>query len=149
MPINGAVDLHRAETESARGAGGGADRVRPVDLLETRFVHGDALRLADLDETFDAVTDSGLLHVFSDVDMPRVIRGVHAVLRPSGTYWVLCFSEHASLPGPRQLTEQNIATLFRDSWRVKRIEPAHFDVMPSRGNDELTAAARLVAIERI
>jgi cyclopropane fatty-acyl-phospholipid synthase-like methyltransferase len=88
----------------------------------------DALRLAALAETFDTVTDSGLLHVFSDQDMELLIRGVHAVLRPAGLYWLMCFSEHATFPGPRRLTQQHIATLFKDGWQIRSIEHARFEV---------------------
>jgi len=82
---------------------------------------------------FDTVTDSGLLHVFSDQEMQQVIRGIHAVLRPSGRYWLMCFSEHATLPGPRRLTKQRIATLFKDGWQIRSIEHAQFEVIAGRG----------------
>ena len=96
--------------------------------LSARFIEGDALQLAALGEMFDTVTDSGLLHVFSDQEMQQVIRGIHAVLRPSGRYWLMCFSEHATLPGPRRLTKQLIATLFKDGWQIRSIEQAQFKV---------------------
>src|ERR1700730_17972565 len=67
-----AVAITRAQAK-ARGRG-----------LSARFIQGDALQLAALGEMFGAVTDSGLLHVFSDQEMQQVIRGIHAVLRPSG-----------------------------------------------------------------
>jgi 2-polyprenyl-3-methyl-5-hydroxy-6-metoxy-1,4-benzoquinol methylase len=119
--------------------------------LSARFIQGDALQLAALGETFDTVTDSGLLHVFSDQEMQQVIRGIHAVLRPSGRYWLMCFSEHATLPGPRRLTKQRIATLFKDGWQIRSIEHAQFEVIAGRGHDEgdKTAAAWLAGIERL
>jgi hypothetical protein len=85
-----------------------------------------------LAKTFDTVTDSGLLHVFSDQDMERLIRGVHAVLRPSGLYWLMCFSEHATFPGPRRLTQQHIATLFKEGWQIRSVEHAQFEVIAGR-----------------
>jgi 2-polyprenyl-3-methyl-5-hydroxy-6-metoxy-1,4-benzoquinol methylase len=119
--------------------------------LSARFIQGDALQLAALGELFDTVTDSGLLHVFSDQEMQQVIGGIHAVLRPSGRYWLMCFSEHATLPGPRRLTKQCIGTLFKDSWQIRSIERAQFEVIAERGHDEgdKTAAAWLAGIERL
>jgi 2-polyprenyl-3-methyl-5-hydroxy-6-metoxy-1,4-benzoquinol methylase len=119
--------------------------------LSARFIQGDALQLAALGETFDAVTDSGLLHVFSDQDMQQVIRGIHAVLRPSGWYWLMCFSEHATFPGPRRLTKEQIATLFKDGWQIQSIEQARFEVIAGRGEDESgkIAAAWLAGIKRL
>lgn len=108
--------------------------------LPARFVHGDALQLAALGETFDTVTDSGLLHVLSDHDMQQVIRGLHAVLRPSGHYWLLCFSEHATGPGPRRLTKQHISTLFSGGWEIKDIQPASFQPVAGRGYEQMTAS---------
>src|SRR5262245_61906870 len=81
--------IERAETKAAERD------------LSVRFVQGDALGLADLGEEFDTVTDCGLLHVFSDEDMQQLVHGVHDVLRPGGRYVVACFSEHATLDGPR------------------------------------------------
>jgi SAM-dependent methyltransferase len=118
--------------------------------LSVRFIQGDALRLAALAETFDTVTDSGLLHVFSDPDMELLIRGVHVVLRPAGLYWLMCFSEHATFPGPRRLTQQHIATLFKDGWQIRSIEHARFEVIAGRGEDEgKIAAAWLAGIKRL
>jgi 2-polyprenyl-3-methyl-5-hydroxy-6-metoxy-1,4-benzoquinol methylase len=119
--------------------------------LSARFIQGDALQLAALGEMFDAVTDSGLLHVFSDQEMQQVIRGVHVLLRPSGRYWLMCFSEHATLPGPRRLTKQHIAALFKDGWQIRSIEQAQFKVISERGHDEgdKAAAAWLAGIERL
>ena len=115
--------------------------------LPVRFVLSDALQLTALGETFDTVTDSGLLHVLSDHDIQQVIRGVHAVLRPSGHYWLLCFSEHATAPGPRRLTKQDINTLFSKGWEIKDVQPGSFQPVPGRGMEPETASW-LVGIER-
>jgi SAM-dependent methyltransferase len=119
--------------------------------LSARFIQGDALQLAALEETFDTVTDSGLLHVFSDQGMQQVIRGIHAVLRPSGRYWLLCFSEEATFLGPRRLTKQHIASLFKDGWQIRSIEHAQFQQIVGRDDNESckTAAAWLAGIERL
>jgi hypothetical protein len=36
-----------------------------------------------------------------------------------GLYWLMCFSEHATFPGPRRLTQQHIATLFKSYARCR------------------------------
>jgi SAM-dependent methyltransferase len=119
--------------------------------ISVRFIHGDALRLAELGETFDTVTDSGLLHVLSDQQMRQVIRGLHSVLRPSGYYWLMCFNQQATLSGPRRLTKQRIATLFKEGWTVQSIQHARFQVVPGRGYETIEngAAAWLAGIERL
>ena len=118
--------------------------------LAVRFIQGDALRLAALAETFDTVTDCGLLHVFSDQDVELLIRGVHAVLRPAGIYWLMCCSEHATFPGPRRLTQQHIAALLKDGWQIRSIEHARFEVTAGRGENEgKIPAAWLAGIERL
>jgi SAM-dependent methyltransferase len=126
-------------------------RVRANErALPVQFLHADALCLADLGESFDTVTDSGLLHVFSDEQMQRLIGGVHTVLRPGGSYCVLCFSERATHPGPRRLAREDIRSLFAEGWRIESLTRAHFEVIA--GRDEFTedsAAAWLAVIERI
>jgi SAM-dependent methyltransferase len=119
--------------------------------LSARFIHGDALQVAELGETFDTVTDSGLLHVLSDQHMEQLVAGVHAVLRPSGGYWLMCFSEHATVQGPRRLTQEHIATLFNDGWEIQSIQPATFEVIAGHGRNEgdKTAAAWLAHIRRL
>lgn len=118
--------------------------------LAARFIHGDALTLADLGETFDTVTDSGLLHIFGDTDMRRVTEGVHTVLRPGGRYWLMCFSEHATAPGPRRLTQQRIRELFQSGWHIHNIKAAQFEILPGRfaDLDKHASAAWLAEIER-
>src|ERR1700730_10534881 len=72
--------------------------------LLARFVVGSALDLLSLEETFDTVVDSGLLHILSDADQALLVARVHAVLRPGGDLHLLAFNEHATWPGPRRLT---------------------------------------------
>lgn len=95
------------------------------------FALMDVLELARLAERFETAIDSGLLHVFSDEDRQRLIAGLHAVLLPGGYYHLLCFSEHATLPGPRRLTQAEIRASFEAGWEVEAIEAARFEI---RGN---------------
>jgi SAM-dependent methyltransferase len=117
--------------------------------LPTQFLQADALRLTDLGESFDTVTDSGLLHVFSDEQMRQLIGSVHTVLREGGSYCVLCFSERATHPGPRRLTREDVRSLFSRGWRIESLERARFEVIGGRGFTEDSTAAWLVVIERV
>ncbi|MBV9166622.1 MAG: class I SAM-dependent methyltransferase [Solirubrobacterales bacterium] len=119
--------------------------------VQARFIVGDALRLNELGETFDTITDSGLLHVLSDREIEQLIRGIHAALRPAGRYWLMCFSERATHPGPRKLTKARIARLFQAGWTVHSIHATRFETVAGRGfeENENAAAAWLVAIQRV
>jgi ubiquinone/menaquinone biosynthesis C-methylase UbiE len=117
------------------------------------FIQGDALQLTQLSETYDTVVDCGLLHVFSDDDMQRLINEVRAVLRPSGHYVVACFSDEATLNGPRKLTKDELHALFREGWRIESIEPVTLGIVPGRAelrgaDDAHGAAAWLAVIQR-
>jgi hypothetical protein len=83
--------------------------------------------------------------------MTHVVRGLHAVLRPAGRYWLMCFSEHSTGNGPRKLTRQRIATLFEHGWKIHGIEADRFQTVPGRGYAEHpnTTAAWLCEIERV
>jgi SAM-dependent methyltransferase len=129
-----AIAVERA-AEKARSRGLGA-----------RFVEADVQELEGLGETFDTITDSGCLHTLSDAAMQRAIRGAHAVLRPGGTYWLLCFNEHATGPGPRRITQDDIAALFAGGWKVKSIEAAHFELVAGHA---FGPSAWLAGIERL
>jgi SAM-dependent methyltransferase len=100
--------------------------------IRARFAVADALELARLGERFDTVVDSGLLHVFSDADRVRLVAGLGAVLVPGGRYHLLCFSELATIPGPRRLTVGEIAATFPDGWRLESLERCRFEINPDR-----------------
>jgi SAM-dependent methyltransferase len=117
--------------------------------IPVRFICGDALRLGELGETFDTVTDCGLLHVLSDAQMVRLIAGVRAVLRPGGRLWLMCFSEHSTGNGPRKLTAQRIRSQFARGWEVESLAPARFHTVPGRYVDQPLTAAWLVAVKRV
>jgi SAM-dependent methyltransferase len=114
--------------------------------LLSRFLEADVQELASLGETFDTITDSGCLHALSDAAMQRAVREAHAVLRPGGTYWLLCFNEHATGPGPRRITQEDIAELFADGWVVKSIEAAEFQLVAPHA---FGPSAWLARIERL
>jgi SAM-dependent methyltransferase len=118
--------------------------------VSARFVEGDVTQLAVLQERFDTITDSGCLHTLSDEDMQRAVAGAHTVLRPGGTYWLMCFNEHATVPGPRRITRERITELFADSWQVHSIHDARFElVAPEVFGNGASSSAWLARIERL
>ena len=116
--------------------------------LTARFVEADVQDLASLDETFDAITDSGCLHTLSDEAMRAAVDGAHTVLRPGGIYWLKCFNEHATGPGPRRVTQEQITELFADGWEVVSIEATKFLLLESYDFGEDAARAWLARIVR-
>lgn len=118
--------------------------------LSARFAVADVTELAAMEERFDTITDSGCLHTLSDEAMQRAVAGAHTVLRPGGTYWLMCFNEHATVPGPRRLTRERIAELFADGWNVHSIQEAHFDLIaPEVFGEDASSSAWLARIERV
>jgi SAM-dependent methyltransferase len=96
--------------------------------VRATFLVADALDLAGLGKTFDTVVDCGLFHVLSDDERPRYARSLAAVLRPGGTYLMLCFSEHVpGTLGPRRVTQAEIRQTFDAGWRVNYIREARFE----------------------
>lgn len=88
----------------------------------------DALDLGRLRTTFDTVIDSGLFHTFDDGERTVFTRSLASVLRPGGTYIMMCFSEHEpGRWGPRRVTQREIRDTFRDSWRINWIRKAMFE----------------------
>src|ERR1700724_1732818 len=115
-----------------------------------RFVVGTALDLPSLEENFDTVIDSGLLHILSDADRARLVAGLYAVLRPGGYLHLLAFNEHATWPGPRRLTQTEIRTTFKQGWEVEAIGTSRFEVVDASGGAEawLASIRRLPALLR-
>lgn len=140
------VGLDASQTAIAKARAKAAER-----KTEAVFVVGDALELATLGRQFDTVIECGLLHVLSDRDRARLVASVAAVLRAGGRYFVLCLSEHATIPGPRRLTADEIRAAFTEGWRVESIVPTHIEINVTETgswNSE-RAAAWLACIERL
>jgi SAM-dependent methyltransferase len=58
--------------------------------IPARFLVWDALRLDELDLTFDTVVDSAMFHVLGDAQRDRLVAVLETVLRPGGRYFVFC-----------------------------------------------------------
>lgn len=77
------------------------------------FLVADALNLQVLGRRFNTVIDSGLFHVLPDKKRPVFLRSLASVLRPGGTYFMLCFNEHEPGSwGPRRVTRAEIRENF-------------------------------------
>ena len=114
--------------------------------LKATFQVWNVLELDRLGRTFDTVIDSGLFHALSLSDIPRFVAGLKAVLRPGGTYLMLCFSEHEPGGwGPRRVTQAEIRSAFANGWRINYIREARFDTL--HGPDG--ARAWLASITRV
>jgi SAM-dependent methyltransferase len=96
--------------------------------LPGEFEVHDARDLGSLGRRFDTVIDSGLFHVFSDADRPRFASSLRKVLRPGGSYLLLCFSDRQpGEEGPRRVSEAEIRATFAAHWRIDFIREARFE----------------------
>jgi ubiquinone/menaquinone biosynthesis C-methylase UbiE len=114
--------------------------------LPVTFQVADALQLQALGTTFETVLDSGLFHVFSDEDRVLFVQSLARVLKPGGTYYLLCFSdqESSSGPGPRRVSRAEIFASFAHGWRVNEIRATRFETTNGQG-----AAAWLASITHL
>jgi cyclopropane fatty-acyl-phospholipid synthase-like methyltransferase len=127
-----AIELAREKAE-ARG-------------LRVTLEVGDVLHLEALGRQFDAITDSGVFHVFADEERPTFVRSLRSALLPGGVYYMMCFSDRQPGNwGPRRVTQAELRSAFADGWSVESIEPALFDV----NIDANGAQAWLATIRRL
>jgi methyltransferase (TIGR00027 family) len=104
--------------------------------IRATFLVADALDLAALGRTFDIAFDSGLFHTFPDADRPRFERGLSAVIRPGGRYFMLCFSDREpGTEGPRRVSQAEIRSTFSDGWQVDSIVEEHFATRDGLGGE--------------
>ena len=100
--------------------------------LTARFEVADALRLADLGLTFDAILDCGTFHVFEDEDRARYVASLASVLRDGGYCYLMCFSDRQRGKwGPRRVSQEELRDAFGPGWRVTSIEADTFEVNES------------------
>ena len=95
--------------------------------VPARFMVWDALSLADLDERFETVIDSGLFHVFDDDDRARYVKALGSVLQPGGSYLLCCFSDRQPGDwGPRRISQKEIRASFGVGWTVTSLAATRF-----------------------
>lgn len=133
------IDASRAAIEKAQA------KARERGLDATFLVH-DAIHLQRLKRAFDTIVDAGLFHVFSDRERQLYAAGLASVLRPGGTYFMLCLSEQEPVDwgGPRRVRQAEIRELFAKKWEVNYIREAKFEI-----NQRPDAAAWLASITRV
>lgn len=96
--------------------------------ISASFLLHDALDLPTLGRSFDAVLDSGLFHAVWDDAIPRFVEGLRRVLRPGGTYHLLCFSTlEPNWGGPRRVSQAEIRSTFAQGWRIDSIREGTFE----------------------
>jgi ubiquinone/menaquinone biosynthesis C-methylase UbiE len=134
----------REKVAAMRDAGAAASEV-------PTFLEGDALGLPDLaglGGPFDTAIDSGLFHTFGDEERALFAASLFGVLKPAGTYYMLCFSEHQpGAFGPRRVSQREIREVFSEEagWRVDSIVAAQFEALLPGGH----AQAWLASITRL
>jgi len=100
--------------------------------LQAEFLQMDALKLGDLDRTFDSVIDCGLFHVLADEDRPPYVDGLAHVTKPGGRVFLMCFSnEQPGEVGPRRISQDELREAFSDGWTIESIAPARFEPNPN------------------
>lgn len=116
------VDISERAIERAR------EKAEARGLTVTLKV-GDVLHLEDLGRRFDAITDSGVFHVFADDERPIFVQSLRSALRDGGLYFMMCFSDRQPGDwGPRRVTQAELRSAFADGWSIESIEPARFEV---------------------
>jgi SAM-dependent methyltransferase len=94
--------------------------------VAAHFLVWDALALADLNEQFDTVLDSGLFHVFDDDRRAKYVSSLAVVVKPGGQVLLACFSDRQPGDwGPRRVRQAELRDAFAD-WDIQSIEPVQF-----------------------
>ncbi len=100
--------------------------------ITATFLVKDALTLADWDERFDSVIDSGLFHVFPDDQRKRYVEGLANVVKPGGRLFLACFrDDEPGTQGPRRVSRKELFDAFASGWAVESIQPLQFEVLPA------------------
>ena len=97
--------------------------------LAARFLVGNVLDLRAVGGSFRSVVDSGTFHTLDDHERQRYVTELARCIEPTGTVFLLCFSELTpGDEGPRRVTQAEIRTAFSGGWNVKDIVPERFEV---------------------
>ncbi len=92
------------------------------------FRVSDALNQEFEDEMFDYATDSGLFHTFDDNSRRKYVAEIARVIRPGGTYFMMCFSdkEPTDWGGPRRVSKKEILSSLSPLFTVNYVRDAFF-----------------------
>ncbi|KKL17924.1 hypothetical protein LCGC14_2480650, partial [marine sediment metagenome] len=102
--------------------------------LKVPFFAFDALHLGCLGMVFDTVIDTGLFHVYSDIEKKIFINSIAQALKKGGQYHMLCISElEKGSFGPRRVTQDEIRSLFSEGWEIRSIKEARPETNLEKG----------------
>jgi SAM-dependent methyltransferase len=80
---------------------------------------------------FDTILDSGLFHVFDDVDRARYVTVLAEAIRPGGRCYLACFSDKQPGDwGPRRVTRQELFGTFSEGWAIEQLDEMAFEINP-------------------
>jgi len=118
------VDFLAGPLDVARGKAAGRG-------VAANFLRMDALAVGEIPERFDAVTDCGLFHTFDDAGRRDYVRALARLLEPGAKLFLLCFADaEPGEHGPRRVSERELREAFAEGWRIERLEPSRFEVVP-------------------
>lgn len=101
--------------------------------LSVAFLVKDALTLAEWDERFDNVIDSGLFHVFGVRDRREYVAGLRTILKPGGFLFLVCWSDaEPGTHGPHRISTEDLHDAFNDGWAIESIQPCEIKSRPTR-----------------
>ncbi len=89
--------------------------------VEVGFLVGDFLFLPFKSGQFDFAFDFGCFHHVEAKDRVTFIEGVYEVLKPKGTFFLVCFS-HKNGPAWNHFTKEQILELFEDYFQIEWIK---------------------------
>ena len=87
---------------------------------------------------FGTILDSGVLHVFSDLDRIVYLEGLARAAAPGGSLVVVVFSERETRPrGPRRMTRSELKELLSSTgWKIESVLPHRYESHPHPGGAE-------------
>jgi ubiquinone/menaquinone biosynthesis C-methylase UbiE len=101
-----------------------------------KFILGNALKLDQyfMANAFDDVIDSGLFHSISPQNLNELVREIGHVLKPGGTYYMLCFSDKEPPGwGPRRVSREMIRKTLEPQLKIKFVREAIFESRTHQG----------------
>jgi ubiquinone/menaquinone biosynthesis C-methylase UbiE len=111
--------------------------------VDINFLVGNFWSLPFRDKEFDFAFDFGCFHHVEVNHRMTFIKGVYRVLRPKGTYLLVCFS-YKNGPSWNHFRKEQILELFRDYFRIEWIK--HFSSLEA---DNVTRYFFEVLMERL
>lgn len=110
--------------------------------VDIKFIVANFLSLPFKSEEFDFVFDFGCFHHVQVKDRITFIKEVYSVLKPKGTYFLVCFS-YKNGPGWNHFRKEEIFGLFGDYFEIEWIRH-----VSSLEGDEVTRYFYEVLMER-